>query len=228
MPALSERRVAGWLLRVSGGETKRVNSANPVTPHAHVGDVRTAAEELYAAHDLPCRFRLTPLAHMTTDAALADTGYEAVDHSFSMLAPLKPMRVDAALTFADRPSPDWLERIAPLHGRSEVAATIQARLLAGITGPMALIWLDEGAGPIASGYASIGEGRAQLSDIVVAPNARGRGVGRRLVTGLLGWAERQGCAEAMLQVLAGNLVARRLYTSLGFADAYAYHYRVKQ
>lgn len=227
LPALHETLTGGWLLRVSGGDTKRVNSANPLTPDARVEDALPAAERLYAAHELPCRFRLTPLAHPEADAALADAGYEVADRSFTMVAPLAPGRADPAMRFADRPSPDWLERIAPLYGRSPAAAAVQARLLAAIPGPMALTLLDDGVGPIASGYASIGEGRAQLSDIVVAPTARGRGVGRRLVNGLLAWAERQGCSEAMLQVLAGNLAARRLYTSLGFADAYPYYYRVK-
>lgn len=227
LPALHETRTAGWLLRVSGGDTKRVNSANSLAPDAAVNDVRSAAERLYAAHGVPCRFRLTPLAHHHADAALADAGYEAIDPSFTMVAPLARGRADPALRFADRPSPDWLERTAPLYGRSPAAAAVQARLLAGIPGPIALALLNEGAGPIASGYASIGEGRAQLSDIIVASAARRRGVGRRLVTGLLAWAEAQGCREAMLQVLAGNTVARRLYASIGFVDAYPYHYRVK-
>lgn len=94
-------------------------------------------------------------------------------------------------------------------------------------GPLALAMLDEGDGPVAAGYASVGDGRAQLSDIIVATDGRGRGLGRRLVAGLLGWAHEQGCREAMLQVLGTNEVARRLYRSLGFIDTYSYHYRVR-
>lgn len=228
LPALREQVVEGWLLRVSGGDTKRVNSANPLTPDARADAVRLAAERLYAAHDLPCRFRLTPLAHPEADAALADAGYQVVDHSVTMAAPLTHAPAGPALTFTDRSSPGWLRRVAPLYDRSAAAAGIQARLLAHMPGPLALALIDEGFGPIASGYASMGGGRAQLSDIVVAPNARSRGVGRRLVAGLLAWAWEQGCREAMLQVLGGNTVARRLYASLGFTDAYPYHYRASR
>ena len=44
--------------------------------------------------------------------------------------------------------------------------------------------------------------------------------------GLLGWAHGQGLGEAFLQVLADNHTARALYRSLGFVDAFAYHYRI--
>ncbi|GCB05299.1 hypothetical protein [Ralstonia sp. SET104] len=46
---------------------------------------------------------------------------------------------------------------------------------------------------------------------------------------MLGWARRQNVADgltAYLQVGADNVAAISLYRSLGFANAYAYHYRV--
>ena len=89
---------------------------------------------------------------------------------------------------------------------------------------MALV--DEGDGPLAYGAAGLGDGRACLFDIVVVPHARGRGLGRRLVEGLLGWAAARGHGEALLQVLADNHPARALYRSLGFVDTYPYHYRI--
>lgn len=228
LPALHEERVGDWLLRVSGGDTKRVNSVNPIAPGARVEAAIEAAERRYAAQGLPSRFRLTPLAAQDADAVLADASYQAIDHSMTMVARLVPRAGDPAVTLTSRADPAWLGRAEPLSGRSPTAAAVQARLLAALPGPIALALLDEGDGPVAAGYASIGEGRAQLSDIVVAPHARGRGLGRRLVAGLLGWAQAQGCREAMLQVLAGNHVARGLYGSLGFVDAYSYHYRVRR
>lgn len=38
-------------------------------------------------------------------------------------------------------------------------------------------------------------------------------------------ATAQGVRTAYLQVEASNAAARRIYQGLGFADAYAYHYR---
>ncbi|MGY8960570.1 MAG: hypothetical protein ACKVKG_13845 [Alphaproteobacteria bacterium] len=37
-----------------------------------------------------------------------------------------------------------------------------------------------------------------------------------------------GAGEAYLQVLSDNKIAQNLYESLGFSEAYRYHYRIKQ
>ena len=63
------------------------------------------------------------------------------------------------------------------------------------------------------------------SDALVAAE-RGRGLGRAVTAAMLDWARAQGSAYAYLQVNADNAPAIRLYRTLGFTDAYAYHYRI--
>ena len=69
-------------------------------------------------------------------------------------------------------------------------------------------------------------GHVGLYDIVVAPDLRGRGLGRRLVAGLLAWGARAGAGRAYLQVRETNAPAVALYRSLGFTLAYRYRHRV--
>lgn len=227
LPALEERRVGGWALRVSGGDTKRVNSASPTIANARPGEVMEEAKALYAANALPCRFRLTPLAHEDADALLEGAGFSPAEPSVTMVARLGARPADAAVVMRGRADAAWLARAEPLSGRSAAATAVQARLLAAMPGPIVLATIEEEGLVVAAGYASVGGDRAQLSDIVVTPHARGRGLGRRLVSGLLRWAHARERREAMLQVRADNDVARGLYRSLGFADAYPYHYRVR-
>lgn len=66
-----------------------------------------------------------------------------------------------------------------------------------------------------------GEGRpwALLDAVVVAPEARGRGLGRRLIAQALKLARLHGCAEADLAALPRFRRARRFYEDLGFEQA---------
>jgi N-acetylglutamate synthase len=75
-----------------------------------------------------------------------------------------------------------------------------------------------------AGYAicAIHDGWAELGSVIVAPEARGNGLGRALVTSLLHWAAANGAANAFLQVDVENAVAIALYRSLRFADCFRY------
>jgi ribosomal protein S18 acetylase RimI-like enzyme len=87
----------------------------------------------------------------------------------------------------------------------------------------ALLIADLGATPV--GYAfvrmeaeSIEDLRgasAWLHDIFVAPEARGRGVGKRLVEAAIDAARRLGSSNLMLSVSPSNAPGKRLFESLG-------------
>jgi [ribosomal protein S18]-alanine N-acetyltransferase len=62
-------------------------------------------------------------------------------------------------------------------------------------------------------------GEAELLTLAVAPQARRRGVGARLVQRFLYQACLRGAEEAFLEVAAPNLPARTLYSRAGFAEA---------
>ena len=64
-----------------------------------------------------------------------------------------------------------------------------------------------------------------LYDVFVRDSARGRGLARVLCERMLALAAADGARVAYLQVEGDNTPARRVYHALGFADAYAYHYR---
>lgn len=228
LPAGQEIAAPGWVVRISGGATKRVNSANPVAPGARIADVRGAAEALYAAHGLPPRFRLTPLAEAAADAMLADAGYAAIDASFTMIAPAAASAGDPAIHFSAVSDPERLAGFARASGWTAAQQAVHAGLLTRLPPVRVFATLMEDGEAIGFGVASVAEGVAWLFDIAVVPVARGRGVGRRLVAALLDWAAAQGCARVGLQVLADNEPARRLYRSLGFRDAYPYHYRIRR
>jgi ribosomal-protein-alanine N-acetyltransferase len=56
----------------------------------------------------------------------------------------------------------------------------------------------------------------KINNIAVHPRARRRGLGRRLLAGVLDRARSLGCLEAALEVRPSNASARSLYESFGF------------
>jgi ribosomal-protein-alanine N-acetyltransferase len=59
---------------------------------------------------------------------------------------------------------------------------------------------------------------AEVANIAVAAEARGGGVGARLLDAALDEARRRGAAHVFLEVRESNAVARRLYASRGFVE----------
>lgn len=59
---------------------------------------------------------------------------------------------------------------------------------------------------------------ADVMNIAVQEEHRGRGIGRRLLERLRVQAEQCGCEQMLLEVRESNQTARRLYRSFGFAE----------
>ncbi|GAC1515831.1 MAG: ribosomal protein S18-alanine N-acetyltransferase [Gemmatimonadaceae bacterium] len=59
-------------------------------------------------------------------------------------------------------------------------------------------------------------GEGEIGNLAVVPEARGQGVGGRLLDGVLAAARAAGAENVFLEVRASNLTAQRLYASRGF------------
>ncbi|RDD64547.1 GNAT family N-acetyltransferase [Thalassococcus profundi] len=86
----------------------------------------------------------------------------------------------------------------------------------------------EGAVQAIGAFETIGPGAVELKSMHTAEAARGQGLGRRLLEGLLHEARRAGADSAWLETGAepGFAAARRLYESAGFVPCPPFaHYR---
>ena len=63
-----------------------------------------------------------------------------------------------------------------------------------------------------------GSEQSDIQTIALAPEVRGKGLGRRLMNHLLGVAKKHGATEVFLEVRADNPAAHGLYLSLGFVE----------
>jgi [ribosomal protein S18]-alanine N-acetyltransferase len=110
------------------------------------------------------------------------------------------------------------EALAALHGRSiRTPAPYSAADFAVFLGDPLVFLLVEADAGLLLGRAVAGE--AELLTIAVAPEARRRGLGRKLVSRFVYQAQLRGAERAFLEVAADNPAAIALYESAGFAAA---------
>jgi N-acetylglutamate synthase len=233
-PARESVTCDGWVFRCADGYTKRANSANAVAPTGDFSEVQATAEGFYLKRHLPVILRLTPLAQPDADTTLEAAGYAHLDPSLVMTLPLAKMNsVEIKVGVGDvviepAPSPAWR---AGFSAANEVAAArrrLHDNILYSIRPQAGFATFHLSGAPVGYGLAVTENGVTGLFDIVVTRAARGRGVGRALTMALLQWGRNAGAVEAYLQVMSDNKIARDLYESSGFTEAYRYHYRIKE
>jgi ribosomal protein S18 acetylase RimI-like enzyme len=133
---------------------------------------------------------------------------------------------------ADR---DWILRLAPrLHDfgpppyrtREVMDRAVVASIDEALSGarPDATVLVAAGASGELLGFIHLhgakdfftGEPHGHVSDIVVAPEAEGRGVGQALMAAAEAWARSLGYRLLSLHVFDGNARARAFYRQLGY------------
>jgi ribosomal protein S18 acetylase RimI-like enzyme len=104
-------------------------------------------------------------------------------------------------------APDVQERLIPDLRRHEDCRTFLAFYATQPVG-LAICFL---------GYSSFNaRPLLNIHDLAVAPQVRGRGIGRALLRAIEDEARRCGCCRLTLEVRADNTIARRLYEDFGF------------
>jgi N-acetylglutamate synthase len=227
-PALETRTTAGWVQRLSGGYTKRANSINALDDPARLtADLKQALEAPYRTSGLPPIWRLTPLAPAGTDAALAAAGYRRIDESLVQRAVIdRRFAPDPEVLIAPSPFEAWLAGFAALSPVAPQHRQTMAGMLHAIAAPVGFARVEQDGQPIAFALGVVDGDHVGLFDVLVAPQARRRGLARRLTHSIGAWGRAHGARFAYLQVVATNAAALPLYAESGFETVYSYAYRV--
>ncbi len=244
-PAAECQPLDGWLLRCSGGPTRRGNSVATLAAGTALSlEQRLAQTEAwYLARGRRAQLQVGPCTVPPgLDAALEQRGYGKTGEAVVMTA--AAARV-AQLTGSQQPSEAVCTRVEAQPGpawRGIAAATSRfassPEVLDGFLqrlaerGCCASAWLGSTAGaPPEQGTAAgmalgIAWGRwLGVYAMHTRPKLRRRGVARALLRALAEHALAGGTRQLYLLVEPGNLPARALYAQCGFGDVYEYHYR---
>lgn len=218
----------GWVVRISDGGLKRVNSVTCLDPGdtAEIAARIERTEVLYRRFSLPCTFRLTPLAPPPLDEALDARGYRVIDETVVMRLELTPPLRPAKDDFAAAPLPGWFEVLAadvPPARHQALQRTIDLLALPSFYP----LFRHEGT-PASCARVTLEHDLAGVFEVETIPTARRAGLARQMMFEALAAAASRGAALAWLQVSGANNPAIALYRSLGFTEAYRYRYRVQK
>jgi ribosomal-protein-alanine N-acetyltransferase len=113
--------------------------------------------------------------------------------------------------------PGDLEAVARLEAAAFSAPWTAATFLRLLERPGAELWIvEETGGIVAYGVLWCILDQGELANLAVAPEARGRGLGGRLLDHFIEVARERGVERLFLEVRESNDVALRLYRSRGF------------
>ena len=227
-PSFDYQAYDGWLLRLARGYSKRANSATALVPGATLDE--PLVDHMVAhfiAENVRPTFRLTSLESPEVDGILERRGFRLIEPTQALTKPIpEDCTVDPAVILEPKVSARWVRETAQSYGGDKADDSILIDIVSRIRQTAAFATLDLDDRHVAWGLGVVERGYVGLFDIVVAPELRGIGLGRRIVTSLMAWGRDQGAHTAYLQVREDNEVARALYLSIGFESAYRYTHRV--
>jgi ribosomal protein S18 acetylase RimI-like enzyme len=214
-PALKTFQYDGWHLRFANGVTKRSNSVNLLYPSTLDPEKKIAfCEELFLSQDITPTFKITAMADPPDiDDLLEKLGYYVHSTLSFQVADLRKKRFDhdPELTRKHESDEAWIADFIRMNLFDPAALPTYKAIMDQVCTPKCLISLNDRDKTIGVGMAVLERTHLGLFDIVIDKKYRGRGLGTRLVKGLLEWGISGGAETAYLQVLTGNLLAQKLY-----------------
>jgi len=227
-----QRVLDGWLLRFSPGKAKRARCINALCAgRLPLSEKLARSERAYSNAALPMIVRITPFSEPPQlDETLDAMGLRRFDDTRVMVLP------DLRVLDAPKPgdpklqpvtSQDFAQAIGTLRESPAAQRTAHAERLRHAPLPYRGFVVRRGGETLACGQYVVESEVVGLYDVFTAPVVRGQGFASALCKALLLRAREDGAERAYLQVEADNGAARAVYRRLGFADAYAYHYRTR-
>jgi GNAT superfamily N-acetyltransferase len=208
--------------------SKRLNSflCPDTGDNANVARRLDDAIAFYARRGARPLFRHVPLTPVDVDRGLDERGWTRFDMCMVMARPRTRVDSNARPSGISVGADDWMDVVVAAKGIDAGEKEGLRRAIGRIQGKVARIMSHDADGQgVAVALAVVTDGLLGILDVVTAEEWRSKGHGRRVVQAALWWGATVGAKEAYLQVTLANTPALSLYRTLGFVDAFPYHYR---
>jgi GNAT superfamily N-acetyltransferase len=237
-PAEHTEPMGNWLLRTSGGITKRANSVFTLYDFPAEPGWLERIETFYHELQQPVYFQVSDASPTGLDAILEQHGYEKQIPCWLMTAQAEECKKLAAdygarkeITVTAKWHPfateNWIEHFMQFEKFTPEKKDFYTGLLGRIEPVKGFVELQVNEQTVAVATAVVENGWAGFVNVIVSEDSRGQGLGHQLMQALAAWSLEQGAKNLYLQVIADNIPAVKLYQRVGFTQLYGYHYRMK-
>ncbi|MCW2830793.1 MAG: family N-acetyltransferase [Aeromicrobium sp.] len=219
-PATERVPLGDWELRSAGRFTGRANSvAVTGSPGLSFDAALRHVQAWYGERSMPARAQVVMGSQHDRDFEAAgwvpQEGYYG--GAVVQVADLDPAYdPDTTARLSPVADDEWLGR----YGRVDDPAAARAVM----EGPSTVAFVSIGSPVVAIGRVVVTGEWAGLAAVEVVPDARRRGLARRVVETSLAWAVSHGADKAYLQTMRSNEAALALYEPFGFVDHHDYRY----
>lgn len=230
-PSLQTRLYDGWVLRFSDGYTKRANSINPLYPSTiDLEEKITVCEKMYEQQNLAVVFKIIEKYTQPEIESILDArNYARLDETIVMTKNLGSMNHEheSTVIIEHEFTEGWEKGFESCNKIDKKYHEVLSTMLHNIKMDTLIVSKKNNDVLIGCGFGALEHGYIGIFDIVVEEMMRGKGIGKEIVLGILGTAQKLDVKTAYLQVIANNIVAKNLYKKLGFEERYRYWYRKK-
>lgn len=232
-PAIHQWLYDGWIVRASGNDVRRANSATAFYPSSiPLEEKIRVVEEWYDLHQQATMYRLNEvLTPLGLDGLLAARGYTREMDTFVMTLDIGSAAAERAvpegLRVVVRDGAHGLADVHQLKGSTITMAECDATRQSLWRGPERYLALKSINGLLACGMGRVQNGHLGIFTMRTAEKSRGNGYASLLLSHLLAWGRAQGAQTAFLQVDQANEPANKVYRRFGFQPLYGYWQRVQ-
>lgn len=232
-PALEQQSLGEWKLRATYGITKRANSVYSIGPFPQNTDWQLQVDEFYRSRLIPVSYYVSEASPPELDGILESLGYEKVFECFIMTADCKEItkRIEKdnrfTFVFTEEADESWIRDFMQLEGFPSERFSAYDHIFSAIESSKSFVRVCENGETIGLGTVVVDRGWACLSNIIVSPDHRRKGVGQQLLRALTDWATERGAQNLLLQVIQNNTAAVTMYRQIGFSPVSQHHYRVQ-
>ena len=221
-----------WLIGYSDFYTHRTNCVNIIgASKLPLREKVAYCEGNYKRFHTPSVFKINPLFHPQLNEYLASLGYEVeheTDTYILKLSNFTPIISSMEVELHKSISKEWIKNLLHLNkttNKNHLA--IVPKMYESIPRDVISACIRHEGQTIATGLGIMERDHIGIYAIYVEEGWRGQGLAKCVCSSLLAEAASRGLSKAYLQVVKDNVVAKKIYESLGFEYLYSYWFRVK-